>query len=87
MTQNNKKTSGGIIILDFKLYYRAIVILKKKLHSIDTKTGRLIKWSRIKDPELNPHIYGYLIFLQRYQKLHNEIMTSFSTNGAGRTGC
>ena len=29
-------------ILDIKLYYRAVVIKKKKLHGIDTETDRWI---------------------------------------------
>jgi hypothetical protein len=53
--QCNKRTSGRITFLDFKLYYRTIIIIKKrkekKTHGIDTKTGRLFKG--IKSPKPN----------------------------------
>jgi hypothetical protein len=41
---------------DLKLYYRAIVIKKKKtLHGIGTETDMLKQWNRIEDPEVKPH--------------------------------
>ena len=57
---NNKRTSGRITIPDLKLYYTAIVILKK-LHGTVTKR-QVDPWDRIEDPEMKPHTYGHLIF-------------------------
>ena len=48
---NNKRTSGGINILDFKLYFRSIII---KTVSYWDRDRQVDQWNKIEDPEMNP---------------------------------
>jgi hypothetical protein len=57
----NKRSSGGIIIPDFKLYCRAIEKKKKKNCMVLDRDRQVDQWNRIEDPEMNPHTYGHLI--------------------------
>jgi hypothetical protein len=48
---NTKRTSGGIIISDLKLYYRSIGI-KTAWYG----NRQVDHWNQIEDPDINPHL-------------------------------
>jgi hypothetical protein len=70
---------------DLKLYYRTIVIKKKKTAWYWYNDRQVDQWNRIGDPKMNPHTYGYLIF-DKGAKTNQWKKRAFSTNGAGTTG-
>ena len=76
-----KNGTGGINLLDFRLYYKATVI---KTVWYCNKDRNIDQWSNIKSPEINPHTYGHLIF-DIEARIYNGEKTISLTNGVWKT--
>ena len=77
-----KNEAGGITLPNIKLYWKTTII---KTAWYRQESRHMDQWNHIKCSEVNPYLYGQIIFDKKSKKYSGERKAS-SISGAGKTG-
>ena len=62
-----KDKAGGIMLPNFKLYYKAKIIKQYGVLAHTEKQRHIDQWNGIEDLEINPHLCVQLIYDKRHK--------------------
>ena len=78
-----KNKAGGIMLPDFRLYYKVTAIKTVYFYH---KKRHIGQQNRIDSPKISPHVYSQIIYDKADKNIQGVRAVSSTINSAGKTG-